>query len=416
MAEFEDFKPSVTKPEATTAVSPVSQNIPFDNIPAKFKPPAGTTGIMDWKGETWDLNSAMAKKLIDIAVENNVMPKYIKEEGNIQIAPKNKVPSKEEVIDTSTDSASGNEFYQQGLTPIKIMQQKLIDVAREIANHNIHDVADRRTEDGEYLTGSNPFMNFLVSSYMNKANPVGKQFVNVEEKMPTRIDTAKENDNFKGVLKTIQQLGSFGAGKEQKADGIWGPRTNNALKQIYSLAYALIELQNDMGITNQSYSNADLTELYSNIPSDSEKININQKVKNANIITNNLNKFKEFYASFREKILNNSNYAAQISQTKPLLTTAPKKELQVDKNSLEQHKDTPVEAIVNGNKLNITPNNLVNLNSFKQFLQQNNNLQAFNLSAEDQEELSKNNPMIVNKLLSQVIDGLQTIQNLQTSR
>lgn len=297
--------------------------------------------------------------------KSNTLPSGVVDSGGeVNIIPKNQRQS--ENVSVSPDAA------MQSISSVKAMQQAVINFARYVANHQIHSVPDRQTTKGETLTGSNPFMNFLVSAYMNKAKTQGKQLVNTDEKQPTRMETSKELDNFKGVLQSIGRIGSHGT--EQKPDGIWGERTNSALKNIYALAFALVSVQNDMNIQISNYTDKDLSELYNNIPQDITNLDTSKKAILATALAKNIDKLRALYDNFREKVLNNQTYQAQIAQEKPLMSNKNevKSISQVlskeEQDTLEQNQNSLLNTKINGRDVVIKPSVFSSLDAFKEFL------------------------------------------------
>lgn len=301
-----------------------------------------------------------------------------------------------------------NTFYQQGTAPIKAMQQEMINLARNIASHNINNTSPRPlgSIEPDTLQGADPFMNFLVNNYMNSAKLSGQQVINVDNRNPAKLNTAKLNDNFKGVLQSITTIGSSGA--EQRPDGNWGPKTNNGLKQIYALAYALMKVQHDMDMEVPSYTDADLNELYSNIPQDIN-ININEKIKRASIINKNLKKFEAVYDNFRDKVLNDPNYSAHITQNKPLITA--KKEIkntnslnEYDQRSYIQQQKSPLDVTLNGKPVRIAPINLYNMNNFKKYLSYQADAKV--ITPEELNAINKGDQATLNKFLIEIANEL----------
>lgn len=376
--------------------------------------PAATNGaervaIRDWQGEIWPLNTPMGRMLENTALGEGVRPDYVTQS---EIDALNKKGPELLNTDVATDNKSkqapSGSFYQQGLLPVKKMQQALINLSKDIASHNIMNVEDRTTTKGHLLNGSNAFLNFLVTSYANTAKTTGKQLVDTDEKQPVRMDTAKINDNFKGMLNTINRIGT--PGTEKAPDGNWGPRTNNALKQIYSLAYTLSKVAEDMGIElSRMYTEQDLAELYTNIPAEPNQINLNEKLKRAEIIASNLDKLRGLYDSFREKIFNNPTYNAHISQAKPLFVRDNSKPIGPALNKYEQslyekHKSTELDVSLNGQKVTIMPFNLLSMDNFKKFL--NSKAQMVGIAPEQLDAINKGDKMLLNKFLMEVSDGL----------
>lgn len=385
--------------------------------------------IKDLMGEIWTLDSAMGRMLENTAREHGVRPEYVTQQELDAHNAKAQQPSvqtikgpdgKEVKVETdfnivnkpegqpATPTNDTSAFYQQGLAPVKQMQQALVNLSKDIASHNIMDAADRTTAKGDLLTGSNPFLNFLVSSYMNVAKTTGKQLVNTDEKQPVRMDTAKMNDNFKGVLQTITRIGT--PGSERAPDGNWGPRTNNALKQIYSLAYALTKVTEDMGVKLSSmYGEQDLLEFYNNIPQEPNQINVHEKVKRAAVLAKNLDKLRALYDSFRETIFNNPTYKAHISQEKPLFVKKHDQPIGPALNKYEQslyqkHKSTEIDIALNGRMTAIMPYDLSSMDTFKKFL--SSKAQIVGITPEQLDAIKKGDKMVLNTFLMEVADGL----------
>lgn len=347
-----------------------------------------------------------------------------KVETNFSVVKKDNAPSAEAKPWQPTDplgkatnqdikSAPSEAVSNVGsVSAVKQMQQLLISIAYSISNHQIHDTPHRPT-DKDSLAGADPFMSFLVNNYVNKSKPVGNQVVNTDVHMPSRMETSKLNDNLKGILTTIQRIGTPGA--EQKPDGQWGPRTTNALKQTYALAYMMMQLKKDMGIAVEGYSDADLTKFHGDIPDSETKLPAAEQNQRATALIQDLTKFKQMYEDFRESILNNPNHAQYITQDKPLMLERGNQQnptaLHPDDQELyKQVKGIQVNTTVNGKALAITPYDLETMDNFKKFLDRNNNIEAFALSPEEQAAFSKNDKNILNKLVSQVHQGLETLQ------
>jgi hypothetical protein len=410
-----NWKPNSAPATAPAAASPTTSSTPTTNVPTPpAAPPAAPTAskepiaVRDLMGEEWPINSARGLQEVSNATENGQKPDYVYEvaPATSQHAPAQKAPA----VPGQQSVPQGNGgFYQQGLAPVKAMQQALINLSRDIASHSIQSVQDRHSKgddpSGDLLNGANSFMNFMVSNYMNKAKATGKQLVNTDIGQPVRMETSKENDNFKGILDTIRRIG--GQGKEQSPDGDWGVRTNNALQQVYSLAHALMSIVADMGLHLTGYGEGDLGELYAAIPKDITKVSLNDKVGMANIITKNLDKLRGLYDSFRETILDNPTYAAQISQAKPLVIRKAKAGTNPlndgEKNAYEQYKSTELDATLNGKKVVVMPYDLFSMDNFKKFL----NKYKSALSPEELVAVNKGDNQTISKLLGEVSTGLE---------
>lgn len=336
-----------------------------------------------------------------------------KGEETINILPKDKSTGPSSGVNVrDLPDAPGNLFYQHGTVPIKKMQQAIISLAKDLAS-TVSNTTDTQTNSGEYLAGTDPFLNFLVTAYMKKAGKVGKQFTTADQHVPGRVDTAKELDNFKGVLHTLQRIGTPNKqGGEQAPDGDWGPRTNNALLNIYALAKTLIDVQRDMGINFEGYTENDLRQLGENIP-ETHNIDLNDKIKRAQTITSNLERFRAVYDSFRDKVLHDPNISPFLSQQKPLMTVSTKIEdiaplsnlTESEKELYKQQGNRELDTTVNGQPVKITPIDLTNVHNFKSYLMDKMG-QSAKLTPAQRVAIEQGNQNILKKFLSEVITGL----------
>lgn len=304
---------------------------------------------------------------------------------------------------TKAPTSPGGAFYQHGNAPIIAMQQALINLSKEMVSHGVHDVADRTTPKDEHVNGSNAFMNFLVNNYVNKAKVSGKTLSTT--KPDVNINDAKENDNIKAIFDTMTRIGA--PGSQQRPDGVWGPLTNNALKQVYALSHTMLELKKDMGLSISGYSESDLAAFHNAIPDDIKSVkDINTKVSMAAIATTSLNKIRNFYDNFRETVLNNPNFHAHIVQNKPLMIDKVKRDKielsDYEMKLYEQHKATPFDIKINGKLATLMPYDLSSMEAFKKFC-----ARTVAFSEADRALINANDKGAINSFLSQVVSALQ---------
>jgi hypothetical protein len=375
----------VPKP-AQSKVTPVTQAAPqqMSNPPANTQRVA--TGVKDLVGEVWPINSAMGRKLIDAAEDAGVKPDYVYDEQLGKPTDTISGPAKRTGPGLLDDAHQSPSFLAQGLQPVKQMQQAIIDLSKDISSENLVN-----------NSSSDAFLNFLVNAYMNTAKTTGKQSPDVNAK----------HDNFKFMLQTITRIG--GQGKEQVPDGKWGPKTNNALQQIYSLAYALMQVVKAMGKELGGYTEQDLVELYNNIPKQVENVDINEKVERSSILAKNINKLRALYDDFREKIFNHPTYSAHISQQKPLYIKKNQKSVgpaldDREKSLYEQHKSTELDVTLNGKQITIMPYNLSSLENFKKFLVSKGNMVG--ISPEQLKVVNSGDKTLLSHFLTQISNEL----------
>lgn len=225
-------------------------------------------------------------------------------------------------------------YQPSPVSAVKAMQQAILDFGNVLAQNYLMGAdaptTSKRLPGGtlQFQTeigpepkapgGSDPFGNFLVNHYLNNEKVVGKQFINTDLQEPLRSGTAlRPNISLRGVVNTIQRIGV--PGTENKPDGVWQTRTNNALRQIAAVAQTLLQLQKDLGLDIAGYTSQDAKALMEAIPQSYTQLGDTAE-KRATIITPNLKKLTEFYQQFEKLFLNNPEYKAIITQNKSLVS------------------------------------------------------------------------------------------------
>jgi hypothetical protein len=180
----------------------------------------------------------------------------------------------------------------------------------------------------EELGGFEPFGNFLMSQYIKAP---GHQYVNVDMEQPNRetpgVGSAIAN-NIRGLVQTLTHIGTpvpeekpkpgekkkpVGRG-ENVPDGVWDVRTNNALKNIAAIMGAMLNFAKDMKQSVTAYTSTDLSNFKSGIPNAPENVDPSKKEQIAAVMTQHLNKMKEFFTQFKTKVVDNPQYKSFISQ------------------------------------------------------------------------------------------------------
>lgn len=261
---------------------------------------------------------------------------------------------------------------------VKEMQQAILNFGSVLSAHPIMSMQPSGTQERgrvsgaqEYLGGTDPFGNFLVSQYVNNAKVVGNQFVNIDMPEPLRTSTATPNVNLKSIIGTLSRIGSPGA--ERKVDGVWQTRTNNALKQIYSIGSALLHFAKDTGVDIAGFTMDNLEAFKNLIPESYTDLGADIS-RRAMQLTKFINALTVLYKKFEAAILERPEFKAIISQDKPLADHSGRKveELNKDEQTLyNQNKD----AVIPGANINGKPVRLMdvaNIEAFKKFLQSAN--------------------------------------------
>lgn len=282
---------------------------------------------------------------------------------------------------------------------IKKMQEAILNFGSALSSHPIMMGASgteertRASGEKEYLGATDPFGNFLVSQYVNNANVVGNQFINIDMPEPLRSRTATPDVNLKSVINTISRVGSPGA--ERKVDGIWQTRTNNALKQIYAVAAGLMHFAHDMGVAITGFTLNDLDSFKKLIPDSYTDLGADVGER-AQQITQYIYALTALYMKFETAVLDNPQYKELINQDKPLADHSKQQVemLSKDEASLyDQNKD----AIIPGANIGGKPVRLMdvaNMTAFKKFLQSAN--------------IDVSKPEVVNKQLALVKNLIET--------
>ena len=116
------------------------------------------------------------------------------------------------------------------------------------------------------------------------------------------------------IVSLIESLNTFNKGNA-KPDGIWGPYTNNAVKNTYTIAKAMMSMLNALQIKQESYTDQDLEELKNNIQDDPRKLE--NPSESAKVIVKNIAKIKMLLGSFVNGTTGkNSKLAPYINQQK----------------------------------------------------------------------------------------------------
>lgn len=270
---------------------------------------------------------------------------------------------------TLPSGSSSETFYQQGTQPIKDMQTALVTLSNDMMSHPIQ----RQDASSTANRDVDPFMNFLVTSYMSQSPIKGKQTAKANIDAQTQMGTATESDNFKEVLNSISHIGSATAA--QKPDGIWGEKTNNALKQVYALGHMLLQTQRTMQLKTD-YKDDDLAKFAKFIPEHSNDFDLNLKLRIAPFIVQDIGKLKSLYDSFKQQVLDNPARSALITGTKPLISGKNVLDTRTGLDDAHtalfaQYKDTPLSVTINKVQTKITPADLVGINAFNQYVRQN---------------------------------------------
>lgn len=221
----------------------------------------------------------------------------------------------------------GGVGYSPAIGEIKKLQQAMQNFAAGVTKYSFK----KPSKPGEKPAvddSKKPFNDFITEQYMSDSPIKGQEFSTdpnrqkLQEKQPT--DLIEMNN----VIDGLKRIGSPGVppGSELRADNVWDFRTNNALKNIYAFAHALVNLSKDFGRTNvQSFGEEDLSKMAELIPKeeDPSKLPAATKIAKAKGLVPLINKLSNFYTFYVDAIANHPGYVRYILGEEPLMTVKP---------------------------------------------------------------------------------------------
>lgn len=228
--------------------------------------------------------------------------------------------SKQNAVGLNTGGGSIPEVKEMQ-SAMQLLARKIIhDTKQEHAFRTPADAVKQKAED-HTLEGKSSFNDFMAENFIGELpkNLKGVEW-NKHEAVNEYKDPAGQKNKPKGatdiyemdvVLDTMKRIGV--ANSEFKADGNWGWRTNNALKNMFGYSYALLQLEGELGLTNNIYTASDLRTFYNSLPTsaqvkDTKILLSNEEKKNrAKIITELLEKITNLYTKFRTDVLTDPN-------------------------------------------------------------------------------------------------------------
>jgi hypothetical protein len=108
------------------------------------------------------------------------------------------------------------------------------------------------------------------------------------------------------ILDSLKRIGT--GGSEFQPDGIWGPKTNNALKNVRAIAYGVMKLGPELGMKSDVFDANKLSELSSLIPEKDSDINYANKESRAKQITPLLNGANALYLDYKNQVFTKPAY------------------------------------------------------------------------------------------------------------
>lgn len=244
-----------------------------------------------------------------------------------------------------TAPASGGAAPRRGQTPavqhgggytappqIRAMQLAMQKLAKTISSTIDYDslmkgMSNPQGADKKQFTksfGRDAFSNFMVNSYLRNSTVKGVEYDTDPTKSKMVQKAPSDLKYMFIVLDTLKRLGQEKT--EQMADGNWGPRTNNALRNISAIADSIAKLGKDLGMESGTYDVNKISELHSLVPENEKDISIQEKLQRAPKIAEILNGVSTLFGEFKQQVLSNPNYAPFINEGEPLFKVGPAKE------------------------------------------------------------------------------------------
>lgn len=217
------------------------------------------------------------------------------------------VSGKTPIPGRATSSIKRSATIKEMQRAIQAFSLQAVSYKKDTRNPNMVSQEDRRKD----------FNDFLAEQYSATAKVHGEEWspsekaTKKDQKQPTEII---ELDN---VINNLRRIGP--GQKEIMSDGVWDFRTNNAVKNVYSFAEALIKSSQDFESNLQGFNKFDLKRMYTLIPKKSlNKVSVKELEKRAELLTPLVEKLTEFYKEYSRLILNHPQYVQYINKNTPL--------------------------------------------------------------------------------------------------
>lgn len=230
---------------------------------------------------------------------------------------------------TPKPTGGGGTFV--GAASIREMQQAIQNFATESVKYKTSPKREgnKITYEVNQDDKRRDFNDFLAEQFSASADIHGQEYsteakdTTKQSKLPT--DLVQLNN----VIDGLQRIGP--GSKERMADGVWDFRTNNAVRNVYAIAAAMVTAQESLGGTapndKRVFSRADLSKLNDAIPeqADPMKAKVPQAdlAEKAKQITPLVEKLTEFYKYYSKMIIEHPAYTRYIKGDIPLFTVKP---------------------------------------------------------------------------------------------
>lgn len=196
---------------------------------------------------------------------------------------------------------------------VKQMQSSLIDLYNSFQNYPMFNKDPKFRENnpeqyGEsFEHGSDSFLSFMMNRYVNKQTPTQPQ-----TKPNPKAAKPEQPTNLIQLVSSLKDLSkNKNAQGISVPDGIWGQMTTAALKNLYAITAAMLNLMTKLKIPSSNYTEADLANLKGLIAETNNP-------KAAQIITGNIARIKKLVGDFMHAMNSEQGkYSAYVRQEKP---------------------------------------------------------------------------------------------------
>lgn len=161
----------------------------------------------------------------------------------------------------------------------------------------------------EVVAAKKSFNDFIAEQYVGALgeDKKGVEWTTVPgvTAVPEKQRTQTDIYELDAVMDTFRRIGM--GSKEFTPDGQWGPRTDNALRNMMGFAYSLMQLEGDFGLKTTAYhfkNWQELHQLLSGYEITDGKISLSPQEQNerATEITKHLNAISKMYDQFRLEV------------------------------------------------------------------------------------------------------------------
>ena len=261
------------------------------------------------------------------------------------------------------------------------------------------------------------FNDFLAEQFSAGSDIHGDEY-NPDPNANTR--DAKFPTDLIQLNNVIDSLRRIGPGtKESLPDGMWDFRTNNAVRNVYALATALVTANEALGGVApndpRAFKRSDLAKLKNAIPKqkDPSKEGVSQPelANKAAVITPIIEKLTEFYGYYSKSIMDHPYYKRYITDDIPLLTVQPGKDpAALDANQAEKMKDAqqislPYLRVFDKDKKPIVVDNRL----FLSYLRNRQNLQKLMVNILGYQPNEVNNAPVMRQVVKNMIDNISKL-------